>query len=57
MARLTFEDELKEFNQNRSKYSKIKPDLDLKQWSKYDFKAGKTFHQTLQDAANRSWSK
>jgi len=52
MGKLTFEDELKEFNQNRSRYSKIKPDLELKQWSKYDFKAGKTFHKTLQSAAS-----
>jgi hypothetical protein len=51
MGRLTFEDELKEFNQNRSKYSKIKPDFELKQWSKYDYKTGKTFHRSLQEAA------
>jgi len=51
MGRLTFEDELKEFSQNRSKYSKIKPDFELRQWSKYDFKTGKTFHQSLQEAA------
>lgn len=52
MGRLTFEDELKEFNQNRSKYSRIKPDFELKQWSRYDFKKGKTFHQSLQEAAS-----
>jgi hypothetical protein len=52
MGRLTFEDELKEFNQNRSKYSKIKPDLELKQWSKYDYKTGKMFYQSLQEAAS-----
>jgi GrpB-like predicted nucleotidyltransferase (UPF0157 family) len=51
MGRLTFEDELKEFNQNRSKYSRIKPDLELKQWSRYEYRKGKTYHQSLQEAA------
>jgi hypothetical protein len=49
---LPFEIELKEFYQNRSKYPRIKPDLELKQWSRYDYRKGKTYHQSLQDAAS-----
>jgi hypothetical protein len=52
MGKLNFEDELKEFNQNRSKYPRIKPDVELKQWSRYDYRKGKTYHQSLQDAAS-----
>lgn len=48
---LPFEIELKEFNQNRSNYSRIKPDLELRQWSRYDYRKGKTYHQSLQEAA------
>jgi GrpB-like predicted nucleotidyltransferase (UPF0157 family) len=51
MMKITFEDELKEFNQNRSKYQHIKPDLENRRWSKYGYSKGKHYFASLCDAA------
>lgn len=54
LGKMTFDNDLTQFYQNRSKYPRIKPDMDLKMWSRYDFRKGKTFHETLHDAAKRA---
>ena len=48
---IKFDEELKEFNQNRSKYQHIKPDLENQRWSKYGCSKGKHYFASLLDAA------
>jgi len=50
MGQLTFEEEVKIFNQNRSKYPHIKPIFESKEWSKYDYKTGNKVYLTLSEA-------